>query len=524
VRPHNIPGAEQSGRVLPGPLWWGLTLAALFYIGAHLSIVWGVWPVHGTARGAGATFIRDMVALVAWLALFAALRRMRFRGSWPVLVLPVVVFCLARPAVFQAFTDPAYQAPPGRKQEANDAKATRSRLNTIARAYDAERQDLVFQGARPETPDPFAEATRGQTAVRSLTERLRTYLPVFIAPLAVLLGYLMTRAGWLLRWFRDYRLWIFVPAMLVFFGLAVMADASGKVGGTTPWELLLPLFVAIWAATLADDVYNLAQPGAAMQPQRLLRMAVFGALPLVPFLMIHELGLSVTLAVSLAAMLLVGTRRGWWLALMLVLWGGLVTAAFNLDERSIQRFGLAYDPYRDLGSMSEAQAQRWGERANFQIKLFDANLLEGDLLGDGAGRGHGETAPNAADDGYITLFAAQWGLLGGLALVLVYTVFLIQMLAVAVREPGAFERTLTTGLAMLIAVPFWLSTLGGVRVIPLTGVVAAFAAHGGSKLLAAALSVGAIAGISHRRAMEARLARALDAPESDASAAGVRIR
>ena len=198
-------------------------------------------------------------------------------------------------------------------------------------------------------------------------------------------------------------------------------------------------------------------------------------------------------------------------------------AAFNLDERSIQRFGLAYDPYRDLSEMAPAEAQRWGDRSNFQIKLFDANILEGDLLGDGAGRGHGETAPNAADDGYITLFAAQWGLLGGLALVLVSTVFLIQMLGVGVREPGAFERTLVTGLAMLIAVPFWLSTLGGVRVIPLTGVVAAFAAHGGSKLLAAALSVGAIAGISHRRAMQERLERALDAPERESSASGVRV-
>ena len=134
IRPHNLPDAERSGRVLPGPLWWGLLLSGVFYLAAHLSIVWGVWPVHGTARGAGNTFMRDIAALIAWLLLFGVLRRMRYRGSWAVLVLPVIVFCLARPALFQAFTDPAYQAPAGRKSEANDAKATRSRLNTIARA------------------------------------------------------------------------------------------------------------------------------------------------------------------------------------------------------------------------------------------------------------------------------------------------------------------------------------------------------------------------------------------------------
>ena len=108
---------------------------------------------------------------------------------------------------------------------------------------------------------------------------------------------------------------------------------------------------------------------------------------------------------------------------------------------------------------------------------------------------------------------------------LVYTAFVIQMLGVAVRERSAFERSLVTGLAMLIAIPFWLSALGGIRVVPLTGVAAAFAAHGGAKLLASAVAVGIIAGISHRRAVEERL-RATAEPEAEEllSEQGVRIR
>jgi cell division protein FtsW (lipid II flippase) len=111
------------------------------------------------------------------------------------------------------------------------------------------------------------------------------------------------------------------------------------------------------------------------------------------------------------------------------------------------------------------------------------------------------------------------------ALVLVYTVFLVELLSAAVRERGAFERTLVTGLAMLIGVPFWLAALGDMRVIPLTGVAAAFAAHGGAKLLASALAVGVIAGISHRRTGEERLAHVLAPPDEErAEAEGVRVR
>ena len=107
---------------------------------------------------------------------------------------------------------------------------------------------------------------------------------------------------------------------------------------------------------------------------------------------------------------------------------------------------------------------------------------------------------------------------------LLYTGFLIQILWVAMRERSAFERSLATGIAMLIGIPFWLATLAGVRVIPLTGVAAAFAAHGGAKLLASAIAVGIVAGISHRRAEAERIEAAVATPTPDLSDAGVRIR
>src|SRR5262249_43947285 len=42
--------------------------------------------------------------------------------------------------------------------------------------------------------------------------------------------------------------------------------------------------------------------------------------------------------------------------------------------------------------------------------------------------------------------------------------------------------------------PFWLAALGDMRVIPLTGVAAAFAAHGGAKLLPAPSAWGSSRG------------------------------
>lgn len=523
IKGHNLPSEQRSGRVVPGFLWWGLLLAAAFYVAAHLSIVTGIWPVHGTSPGAGGTFMRDGVALVAWIAVLVALRALGYRGSWAIVVLPILIFSLTRPTQFQLFTDPSYQAAPKAKGQANELKATRSRLHSIERAYSEERKQIVYQGPPPPLPDPFERAVRQETQSRGFFARSAAHFSVFIAPFALLVGFLLSREPRVMRWVRDHRLIPFVPVLAVFFVLTIGFTSLGKVGGMTPWELFLPLFIVIWAATLAEDAYNLARPGSVMEPRRLLNLFLYGAGPVIPFLIIRELGLSIVLAGSMAAMLLVGTRRGWWAGLMMAVWAVLVVLAFNVDDRSATRLELAYDPYKNPAEMTEAERETWAAKLH-QMKLFDANVLEGGLLGDGPGRGHAETAPNAADDGFITAIATHWGWAGAVSIVLLYTLFIVQLLSTAARESGAFERTLVTGVAMLIGIPFWLAALGGIRLIPLTGVATAFAAHGGAKLLASALAVGLAAGVSHRRAREEIYDEALAAPAAEPRAQGIRIR
>jgi cell division protein FtsW (lipid II flippase) len=523
VRAHNLPDRERPERSapIPAPLYWGLWLSVVFYVLAHVSIIHGVWPVHGTAAGAGTLLSRDVLAVIVWLLLFPILKALGFRGSWAIVVLPVMIYFLTRPSLFQVFTDPVYQAgTPAGRAEANRLKGERAQLTTILRAYDEERQQIVFEGAPPELPSPFRAVVEPTEPARGAFGRTIAYIPVLLAPLGLLGGYLLSRKQRWLRVLRERRTIPFLITLGAFFALTIRFTELGKVFGMTPWELLLPVFVLTWAATLADDAYNLARPGAVVAPRRILGMLIYGALPVVPFLIIRELGLSVVLAGSLAAMLLIGTRRGWWAGLMLTVWAVLVVIAFSVDDRSATRLDLAYAPYKDIAGMSGDDAQRWAARLH-QFKLFDANVLAGGIFGEGAGRGHGETAPNAADDGYITLIAAQWGLLGALALVLLYTLFIISMIGVGIRERSAFERTVVVGLALLIAIPFWLATLGGIRVIPLTGVATAFAAHGGAKLLASAFAVGIIAGISHRRAEAERLESTTASREPED---GVRIR
>ena len=517
-------GSERAAREgIPRRLILGLSLAAVFYVLAHYSIIAGVWPAHGTSAGAGGLLVRDGIALVAWLAIFPVLRALRYRGTWTVVALPVIIFLLTRPSLFQLFSDPVYQARSTARVEANALKAERARLTTILDGYGAERQDFVFEDEPTRIPEPLEAIREATAAQRSSPLRLGSAFSVLLAPLAMVISYVVIRRQGALRWLRDNRRIPFAALVGLFFILALFFVELGRVGGTTPWELFLPIFILVWAAVLADDVYNLARPDAMMNPRRLASFLAYGALPLVPFLIIRELGLSVVLAGSLAAMLLISTRRKWWAGLMFVVWIGLVASAFNLDPRSANRLQLMLDPYRDLGAMTQEEGTAWAARMH-QFKLFDANVLAGGLLGEGAGRGHAETAPNAADDGYITTIAAHWGLAGAMTIVLLYTALIVEILGVAIRERSAFERSLIAGLGMLLAIPFWMAALGGIRAVPLTGVATAFAANGGAKLLASSIVIGMIAAVSHRRVEADRLAASADALHASPEEQGIRIR
>src|SRR5690606_19343734 len=115
-------------------------------------------------------------------------------------------------------------------------------------------------------------------------------------------------------------------------------------------------------------------------------------------------------------------------------------------------------------------------------------------------------------------------LVGALSLVLLYTALILHILGIAAKERSAFERSLVTGIAMLLAIPFWMAALGGIRAVPLTGVATAFAASGGAKLIASSLAIGIVAAISHRRAEADRLEAAGESLHGAPEEQGVRIR
>ena len=97
----------------------------------------------------------------------------------------------------------------------------------------------------------------------------------------------------------------------------------------------------------------------------------------------------------------------------------------------------------------------------------------------------------------LAAIAEEWGLLGVIAVVVVFGALTVRGLLVALAQHRfAFHALLAIGLSTLIAAQSLLIMGGVIRLVPLTGVTLPFMSYGGSSLLMTFVSAGLLLRLS----------------------------
>ncbi len=127
------------------------------------------------------------------------------------------------------------------------------------------------------------------------------------------------------------------------------------------------------------------------------------------------------------------------------------------------------------------------------------------------GRGFGQSVqkfnylPEPVGDSVFAVFGEEFGLLGTILLVLLFTGFAARGFAIAAGAATAFGSFAATGLTLLITVSAFMNIGAMLGIMPLTGLPLPFVSHGGTALLAALASVGIILNVAtHRPKRKAR--------------------
>jgi cell division protein FtsW (lipid II flippase) len=189
-----------------------------------------------------------------------------------------------------------------------------------------------------------------------------------------------------------------------------------------------------------------------------------------------DLGTSLLFFGIVLVMLYIATERAVWVFLGLSMFALGCIVAFNLFSHVQVRVNTWLDPM--------APETPDGEDPGFQLRTGLMGMANGGIGGSGLGSGMPERTPWAASDFIISAVGEELGLVGLMALFMIYLLLMMRGLRSALAVRDSFGKLFAGGLSFTIALQLFVVAGGVTGLIPMTGLTAPFMAAGGSSMLA----------------------------------------
>ena len=305
-------------------------------------------------------------------------------------------------------------------------------------------------------------------------------------------GVFLTMAAIITLFPRDLVKLLTYPAYVIVLVLLLGVEILGQVnGGSQRWldlgfmvlqpsELMKPVIVL----TLAQ-FYSSLPVGMVGSWRSLLLPAALIGMPMALVLLQPDLGTSLAIAFGGAVvMLLAGLPLKWFIG------GGVAAAAlaplaffFGLQEYQQRRVMTMFNPEEDaLG-------------AGYHITQSKIAIGSGGIFGKGFNEGsqsHLQYLPEPHTDFVFATMAEEWGLIGGLFVLAVFSIILRWRLTVARDSRDRFSSLLAGGMTATIFFYVAVNLLMVMGMAPVVGIPLPFMSHGGSSMMTNMICIGAL--------------------------------
>lgn len=123
-------------------------------------------------------------------------------------------------------------------------------------------------------------------------------------------------------------------------------------------------------------------------------------------------------------------------------------------------------------------------------------IANGGIFGTGLGLGHPEFIPEVHDDCIFAAICEEFGMLGAMALILLYLLLVYRGLRIAIHARTNYSRLVAVGISSMICFQVFVIIGGVIKMIPLTGITLPFVSYGGTSMLLNYLCLGVLQKIS----------------------------
>ncbi len=307
---------------------------------------------------------------------------------------------------------------------------------------------------------------------------------------------------------RDFVRFATFPAYGIILVMLVGVEAIGAMGGGSqrwlelgfiriqPSELMKPAIVVALA-----KFYDTLPPAMIVSWRALIPAGALIAMPMALVLLQPDLGTALAIAFGGAVVMFLAGLPLKWFAL-----GGAGAAAvaplayfFALKDYQQRRVTTFLDPENDpLGD-------------GYHIMQSKIAIGSGGITGKGFNNGsqsHLDYLPEPHTDFVFATMAEEWGLLGGILVIVIFGLILRWGMQVARNTEDRFARLLAAGMVATIFFYVAINLLMVMGFAPVVGIPLPFMSHGGSSMLTNMMCIGALMMVNrwNREAPRARFA------------------
>lgn len=289
---------------------------------------------------------------------------------------------------------------------------------------------------------------------------------------------------------REFVKWATYPAYAAVLLLLLAVEAIGAIGGGSqrwlnigplvlqPSELMKPVIVLVLAR-----FYDTLPAGLIGTWRSLVPAGGLIFMPMALVLMQPDLGTALAIGFGGAVlMLLAGLPMRWFVGAGVA---GLIAAPlaffFGLKEYQQRRVTTFLDPESDpLG-------------AGYHITQSKIAIGSGGLAGKGFNEGsqsHLQYLPEPHTDFVFATMAEEWGLLGGLFVLVVFAIVLNWGLSVARASQDRFSQLLAGGMVATVFFYVAINLMMVMGLAPVVGIPLPFMSHGGSSMMTNMICIG----------------------------------
>jgi cell division protein FtsW (lipid II flippase) len=198
-----------------------------------------------------------------------------------------------------------------------------------------------------------------------------------------------------------------------------------------------------------------------------------------------DIGASALFFGMFIVMLYIATQRTSWLLIGVLLFIGGSWFTALLFHHVMERFTIWLHPFADPSG------------ASFQTVQGLEGMAFGGLFGAGLGHGQPYHTPLVQSDFIFTAFGEELGLVGVMALLLVFGLLVQRGLSAAIAVKDPFSKLLVGGLSFVLALQVFVIVGGVSGLIPLTGITTPFLSQGGSSLVASWILIALMIRVSN---------------------------